>query len=159
MARVFLGRLSGAAGFSREFALKCIQPAFRDNVEILGLFEQEAQLNAQLQHPNIIQVYQFEKAGEDYFLSMEYIRGKDLEQILKDLRGRNSRDPLASRHPHHLRNLRSAGLCPFEKNPRKGTAMGIVHRDIAPKNIIISYEGVIKLLDFGIAKTRNQAEF
>lgn len=159
MARVFLGRLFGAAGFSREFALKCILPAYRENAEILGLFEQEAQLNAQLQHPNIAQVYQFEKAGEDYFLSMEFIRGKDLEQILKDLRGRNARIPL---------NLAIHIICEIcgaldyahsKKDPRKGTALGIVHRDVAPKNIMISYEGVIKLLDFGIAKTRNQAGF
>lgn len=135
MAEVFLARLQGAAGFERFVAVKRI---LGDDPEFRRLFEEEARLVSGLTHPNLVHVYDFEAHDDGYLLAMEYIHGLTLAQILK--KGKLSDE--------NAIYVVSKILAALEYAHQKG----IVHRDIAPKNVMISYDGEVKVLDFGIAR-------
>ena len=152
MAEVFLGSTMGAEGFSRKVAIKRVLPGFSDNPSFAQMFVSEAQISAQLQHPNIVSVLDFDRDAENrLFLVMELIEGRDLDTLLQTgvlpwpvtifvisevLRGLG--------HAHDL--------------PVGGTIRGIVHRDVSPHNVLLSWEGAVKVSDFGIAKAKAASE-
>ena len=156
MAEVYRARMRGVEGFQKIVAIKRILPHLTDNDEFLSMFVDEAKLAAQLQHPNIIHIYDLGKIERSYYLAMEYIDGRDLRSILQTLEEKRARLPLgltlfiASR-------LAAALDYAHRKHDLQGRAMGLVHRDVSPQNVLISYDGDIKLCDFGIVKAASKA--
>ena len=156
MAEVYRARMSGVEGFQKIVAIKRILPHMTDNDEFVTMFVDEAKVAAQLQHPNIIHIYDLGKIERSYYIAMEYIDGKDLRSILRTLEERHSRLPIglalfiASR-------LAEALEYAHRKRDLQGRSLGLVHRDVSPQNVLISYDGDIKLCDFGIAKAASKA--
>jgi serine/threonine-protein kinase len=150
MAEVFLAQQRGLEGFDRRVAVKRILPHLLDSPDFVRMFLGEAKLAAQLTHPNVVHIYDFGKVENDYFLAMEYIDGVHAGQVFK-LGDRGDKMPPtlvarigadAASALHYAHDLRGP----------EGKALGLVHRDVSPANIMISYDGVVKLCDFGIAK-------
>jgi len=156
MAEVWKARMRGVEGFQKTVAIKKILPHLTDNSEFIGMFIDEAKLAAQLSHPNIIHIYDLGKIGRDYYIAMEYVEGKDLRSIMNAARKKGMALPLglalliASR-------LASALDYAHRKRDFEGRELGLVHRDVSPQNVLITFEGDIKLCDFGIAKAVSKA--
>ena len=149
MAEVFLAQQKGLEGFDRRVAVKRILPHLLDSPDFVKMFLSEAKLAAQLTHPNVVHIYDFGKVEGDYFLAMEYVDGVHAGQVFKlgekemlppTLVARVGADAASALHYAH------------EMRGANGQPLGLVHRDVSPANIMISYDGVVKLCDFGIAK-------
>jgi eukaryotic-like serine/threonine-protein kinase len=156
MAEVFKAKRSGVEGFEKVVAVKRILPHLSDNKEFVNMFINEAKMVAGLTHPNIVQIFDLGKIEKTYFIAMEYVHGRDLRTIVKRAKERGIRVPL------DLAVLMVGKVCTaleyaHRKKDDRGRAMQIVHRDVSPQNILISYEGDVKLTDFGIAKAAAQA--
>ncbi|WDT75975.1 MAG: serine/threonine-protein kinase [Candidatus Manganitrophus sp.] len=155
MAEVFLAKQTGSKGFERLLAIKRILPQFTENAEFVSMFINEAKVAAQLSHPNIVQVFDFGQVEESYYIGMEYIMGKDLRTIME--RSQKSNRPLPIDQILFIVSRVCSGLeHAHKKKDLHGNELNLVHRDISPQNILISYDGEIKLVDFGIAKAALQ---
>lgn len=156
MAEVYKARMRGVEGFQKIVAIKRILPHLTDNDEFVTMFIDEAKLAAQLQHPNIIHIYDLGKIERSYYIAMEYIDGKDLRSILRTLDESGQRMPLGLALFIGSR-LAAALDYAHRKKDLQGRAMALVHRDVSPQNVLISFDGDIKLCDFGIAKAASKA--
>lgn len=153
MGQVYEARQIGAQGFVKRVAIKIIHDRFAKQPVFMANFAGEARLVADLIHTNIVQTYHFEQYGETCFICMELIRGLNLEEFLQRLRDREQ--PLPRELAVFIVSRIARGLAyAHKKSDETGVHLGIVHRDINPKNILISLEGDVKLTDFGIAKAR-----
>jgi serine/threonine protein kinase len=150
MAEVFRAVISGAEGFYRELAIKRIRPDLYGNPEFEQMFVDEARIAAKLNHPNITQIFDFDHIGNFYYIAMEYVHGKDLSSFAKQVINNQSYVPVEIAIHIVLQVL--AGLRYAHEKTEGGRPLGIIHRDISPGNILISYDGDVKLTDFGIAK-------
>ena len=157
MAELYKAKRTGVEGFQKIVAIKKILPHLADDEEFITMFADEAKLAAQLNHPNIIHIYDLGKiqAG-GYFIAMEYVDGRDLRAIQKSARelGVPLPVPLAV---YIASKVASALDYAHRRRDAEGHDLHIVHRDVSPQNILISYEGDIKLCDFGIAKAASKA--
>jgi serine/threonine protein kinase len=154
MAAVYEAEQIGAAGFAKRVALKVIHPRLARQREWLQMFIDEAKLSANLVHGNIVQIYQLGKVDGKYFITMEYIRGPTLRAMID--RHREIRAPI----PLPLAAYITSRVCralDFAHNfvAPDGKRLDIVHRDVAPGNVIAAWDGHIKLADFGIAKANS----
>ena len=156
MAEVFLAKRVAMKGFEKLLAIKKILPQFSENEEFISMFIDEAKLAAQLNHRNIVQIYDFGNQQGSYYIAMEYVFGKDLRTILKKSRDKHQRLPLTQ--CAYIITEAARGL-EFAHNLKDhyGKPINIIHRDISPQNIFISYEGDVKIADFGIAKAASQS--
>ncbi len=156
MAEVFKAKRKGVEGFEKIVALKRILPHLSENKEFLDMFVDEAKMVAGLAHPNIVQIFDLGRIEKSYYIAMEYIHGRDLRTIMRRARDKGLRMPLDL-------SLRVVGqVCAaleyaHRKKDERGQPMQIVHRDVSPQNILISFEGDVKLVDFGIAKAATKA--
>ncbi|MCA9714321.1 MAG: serine/threonine protein kinase, partial [Myxococcales bacterium] len=151
MAELFLARTEAIHGIEKFVALKRIPAGHARDKEFVRMFLEEARLAATLSHPNIAQVYDVGKEAGTYFFTMEYLQGLDLARLLRGLFKRGEWPPL--QHVLAIIIGTAAGLhYAHRKEGRDGRLLNIVHRDVSPSNIFITYEGGVKLLDFGIAK-------
>jgi serine/threonine protein kinase len=149
MAEVFLGSMVGAEGFSRKVAIKRVLPGFSDNPAFGQMFVAEAQISAQLQHPNIVSVLDFDRDSENrLFLVMELVEGRDLDALVSS--GLLPIPLVIFVISEVLRGLGHAHDLPVSTS----TLRGIVHRDVSPHNVLLSWDGAVKVSDFGIAKAR-----
>jgi hypothetical protein len=151
MAEVFRAVYQGAAGFEKQVAVKKILPIFDGAPEFVAMFADEARIASSLTHVNIAQVFDFGERDGSYFLAMELVDGVDLGRLRDATTRRGLRFPLpvaAFIIAEAARGLAYA----HDKRGRDGAALGIVHRDISPPNILCSYAGEVKIADFGIAK-------
>ncbi|MFO0633865.1 MAG: serine/threonine-protein kinase [Nannocystaceae bacterium] len=156
MAELLLARRVGIEGFQKLVVLKRILPQYANNPEFVEMFLHEARLAATLEHPNIVQVFDIGKAGGDYFFAMAYLHGKDVLAILRELSGRGRALPLE--HAIAIAMGVAAGLHhAHEQVGFDGQPLSIVHRDVSPANAIVTYDGTVKLVDFGIAKAAARA--
>ncbi len=151
MAEVFLARSFGVEGFEKRLVIKRILPELAQNPRFVTMFVHEAKLSVSLNHPNIVQVFDLGKVGEDHFMAMEYIQGRDLTQVLRALRRTNDRLPIAISVTIAAAVARGLGYAHARSAP-DGRPLHIVHRDVSPHNVMVSYEGDVKLVDFGIAR-------
>jgi eukaryotic-like serine/threonine-protein kinase len=154
MGSVYEAIQYGAEGFEKTIALKTILEEFSRDPEFVEMFIGEAKLVADLVHENIVQIYQLGKHGNQYYISMEFIHGLNLEKFMDAHFEQDKPIPLdlcAFIVSRVCRGLEHA----HGKTDAAGKALGVVHRDVSPKNVLINYEGVVKLTDFGIAKAAN----
>ncbi len=156
MAEVFKAKRSGVEGFEKIVAVKRILPHLSDNQEFVDMFVNEAKMVAGLTHPNIVQIFDLGRIETSYYIAMEYIHGRDLRTIMRRAKDRGLRMPLDL--ALRIASLVSSALeYAHRKKDDRGRAMEIVHRDVSPQNILISFEGDVKLTDFGIAKAATKA--
>jgi len=151
MAELFKAKRKGVEGFEKILAIKRILPHMSDNEEFITMFIDEAKLAAQLTHHNICQIFDLGKIDNSYYIAMEYVHGKDLRAVIKTARTRSKTIPA------ELGILITSKICSaldyaHRKNDSSGHPLNLVHRDVSPQNILITYEGDVKLVDFGIAK-------
>ncbi len=156
MAEVFKARMMGMEGFQKTVAIKRILPHLTDNDEFVNMFIDEAKLAAQLNHNNIIHIYDLGKIDRSYYIAMEYIEGWDLRSVLQRCREKSVVMPI--RHALSIASLLAGALdYAHRKRDFENRELGLVHRDVSPQNVLISREGDIKLCDFGIAKAASKA--
>lgn len=153
MGIVYEGLQHGARGFVKRVAIKVIREKFARQPEFIENFIGEAKLVADLIHTNIVQTYHLGDSGGSCYICMELIRGVNLEQFLEQLQARKRRLPIELAVFIVSRVARGLAYA-HAKTDREGNLLGIVHRDVSPKNIMIAFEGDVKLTDFGIAKAR-----
>jgi TonB family protein len=156
MAEVWKARMRGVEGFQKTVAIKKILPHLSDNQDFIEMFIDEAKLAAQLNHNNIIHIYDLGKIQSSYYIAMEYIDGYDLKTILKLAADRDQ--PLQVELALFIASKIAAALdYAHRKRDFEDRDLGLVHRDVSPQNVLISQEGDIKLCDFGIAKAASKA--
>jgi TonB family protein len=156
MAEVWKARMRGVEGFQKIVAIKKILPHLSDNQDFIEMFVDEAKLAAQLNHNNIIHIYDLGKIQNSYYIAMEYIDGFDLKAILR--RGQERDHPMTVELALFIASkLASALDYAHRKKDFEEKEMGLVHRDVSPQNVLVSQEGDIKLCDFGIAKAASKA--
>lgn len=156
MADVFKGRIQGPAGFERVFVVKRILPHLSDDPIFIKMFVEEAKLSARLNHPNIVQVFELGSVDSEYFISMEYIDGRDLADTMRAL-WKTIGPPPADLVAFIGREICRALSYAHGLTDERGRPLGMIHRDVSPSNVMLSYEGAVKLLDFGIAKAMGEA--
>ncbi|HWE31177.1 MAG TPA: protein kinase [Polyangia bacterium] len=151
MAEVFLAKQTGMEGFEKLVVVKRILPQLCSDDSFVKMFLNEARVAARLNHPNVVQIFDLGKLGDQYFIAMEYVHGEDLRAVIREATDADNRPPiglvcriiadmLGGLHYAHTR----VGA--------DGKPLGLVHRDVSPQNVLVTYEGSVKLVDFGIAK-------
>lgn len=156
MATVFLGRLLGSGGFSRTVAIKRLHPQFAKDPEFVTMFLDEARLAARIRHPNVVPTLDVVASRGELFLVLEYVQGESLSRLVRCLRARGERIPLAISvrvMADVLQGLHAA----HEARDERGVPLNIVHRDVTPQNILVGSDGVSRLLDFGVAKAAGRS--
>ena len=157
MAELFVARVRGMPGVEKIVVLKKILPQLASDHDFIKMFLDEARIASSLQHPNIVQMYDIGVVDGAYFISMEYLHGEDVRTLIKTLGSQHVQLPL-----EHALNIiigAASGLhYAHDKKGFDGKPLGIVHRDVTPQNIFITYDGGVKLVDFGIAKASNRAQ-
>jgi serine/threonine protein kinase len=155
MADIFRGVAVGAQGFERVVAIKRIREEAAQVADIGEMFADEARVSALLEHPNIVQVYDFGSVDGNYYIAMEYLRGRNLDEVLRALRAVGERLPPAL--AVFIAGEVARGLAyahAFRDN--RGRRLDIIHRDISPANVMLLHAGAVKLLDFGIARVTSE---
>jgi serine/threonine-protein kinase len=156
MAEVWLAKQSGPEGFEKVVALKRILAAAGNASDFVTMFLDEARIAAQLSHPNIAQIFELADDSGTYYLAMEYLEGETLSHVLR--RSRELSRPLPIGLAVRVVSDAAAGLGhAHQKRSRSGKPLDIVHRDVSPQNIMVTYEGVVKVVDFGIARAAGRA--
>jgi len=155
MAEVFKAKTVGVEGFEKIVAIKRILPSVAEDEEFIKMFIDEAKITSQLSHANLAQTFDLGKINDTFYIAMEYVPGKDLRAVFERLKRRGERMPL------NLAAFVMARVCEgldyaHRKRDINGQELNIVHRDVSPQNVIISFEGEVKLIDFGIAKAANK---
>jgi serine/threonine protein kinase len=156
MARVFLAVAQGPNGFNKLCVLKALRPALAGDPDFLKMFLNEARLAARLNHPNIVQIFELGSVEGEYFISMEYIRGRDLADTMRAI-WKTMGPPRPELVAYVGREACRALSYAHSLTDDNGNPLGMIHRDVSPSNIMLSYEGGVKLLDFGIAKALGEA--
>lgn len=153
MAEVFKAKSFSHGGFEKLLVIKRILQHLSDNEEFVDMFIDEAKISVELQHPNIVQIYDFGRIAENYFIAMECVEGKDIKGILRKLAERRVMLPME--YAVYIAHEMCKGLdYAHKRTDMQGTPLGIIHRDVSPSNILVSYSGEVKVADFGIAKAQ-----
>ncbi len=156
MAEVFKAKYFGEEGFEKILAIKRILPSMIEDEQFIRMFVDEAKIAGELSHPHIGQIFELGKIEHAHFIAMEFVWGKDVLQIQNRLRRLRQKMPLEM--SAHI----CAGVCEgldyaHRKTDATGREMHIIHRDVSPQNILVSYSGEVKIIDFGIAKARSRS--
>ena len=156
MAEVLLARQVGPHGFQRVVAVKRVLPEHAADAEFVASFLDEARISARLQHPNVVQVLDFGEDAGSLFLAMEYVAGENCLSLMRTARDRGERIP------PEIAALIAIGACDGLQHAHTlqtldGKPLRLVHRDISPSNVMVGYDGVVKVLDFGVARSEDRA--
>ena len=159
MASVYLARSLGAAGFERPIAIKRIHPHLAKKPVFVDMFLDEARLNARIAHPNVCSVFDFGEADGSYFMAMEYLVGQPLSRVLGAVATRH--ELLSSPRWHALASRILADACQglhaaHELCDDHGYPLHVVHRDFTPHNVFVTYDGAVKVFDFGVARAEGR---
>ena len=155
MAEVFLARLQGPAGFNKLVVLKQVLPDLAENHEFVEMFLDEGRLAARLTHPNIAQTFELGVEAGRYFMAMEFVPGEPLFQVLKRARDLPLPTPAGCALRITMQLLEALDYAHAVRDER-GNSLNLVHRDVTPSNVMVTFHGGVKLLDFGIARAVNQ---
>lgn len=150
MAEIYLCASTGPEGFEKEVVIKRIRAFLASDPSFIDMFIREAQLASRLNHPNIVQIFDFDKHEDTYYLAMEYVNGRSVWELRK-----KTKELLMGLPPvlvAHIGSEVARGLHYAHQLKQKGKLIGIVHRDVTPHNVLLSFDGAVKLTDFGIAK-------
>lgn len=151
MATVYLGRLVGPVGFSRTVAIKRLHPQFARDPEFVAMFLDEARVAARIRHPNVVPTLDVVATEGELFLVMDYVQGEALSQLFRAVRAKGGAVPPAVAVNILLGVLHGLHAA-HEATNERGEALGIVHRDVSPQNVLVGTDGVPRLVDFGVAK-------
>ncbi len=151
LAELFQSKVTGSQGFEKLIAIKTILPHLAQENELISCFIDEAKLAALLNHQNIVQIYDFGDFEGTYYIAMQYLFGKDLRRVLDKAKEKDISIDLG--YCLYIISLICSGL-DYAHNLKdlQGTELKLIHRDVTPQNIIITYDGDVKIVDFGIAK-------
>ncbi len=153
MAEVFKAKSFSEGGFEKLLVIKRILQHLSENEDFVEMFIDEAKITVELQHPNIVQIFDFGKTGANWYIAMELVEGKDAKGILRRLA--RKRTLLPPKFALFIANQTCKGLhYAHKKTDLRGAPLDIIHRDISPSNIIVGYNGQVKVADFGIAKAQ-----
>lgn len=158
MAEVYLAKSTGATGLNKFFAIKRILPQFSSNEEFVAMFKEEANVAINLNHSNVVSIFDFGIERSQFYLVMDYVEGRNLRQIINELKKSNksfSIDQALFIVKETAAGLDHAHRCTDSKS---GRPLNITHRDMSPQNIMVSFEGEVKVIDFGIAKAETEQE-
>ncbi len=157
MAELFLAKQSGLKGFEKILAIKKILPHLTQDPEFVSMFVNEAKLAALLTHQHIVQIFDLGHVDGALYIAMEYVMGKDVRSLVGKIRAQGERLPVD--HALLIVSQMASGLdYAHRKKDLNGQDLNIVHRDVSPQNILVSYEGEVKLVDFGIAKAAGSGQ-
>jgi eukaryotic-like serine/threonine-protein kinase len=156
MGALYLAQRTGAAGFARPVAIKVMQADLLEDDESVRMFVEEALLSARIRHPNVVHVEQFGETEDGYYLVMEYVHGLSLSQLLSRI-GANERAVSVNFAVYLALQVADGLHAAHELKDDDGEELGVVHRDVSPSNILLSADGYVKLIDFGIAKARSRS--
>jgi eukaryotic-like serine/threonine-protein kinase len=157
MGEIYLARMRGAAGFEKRVIIKTILPHLAEEEEFVEKFLDEGRIVVQLTHGNIVPVFDMGQQDGEYFIAMEYLPGRDLREIIKRLQVDRARMPVG------LAVLVVMEVCKglayaHRKLDQQGAPLGLVHRDVSPSNILVSREGDVRIIDFGIARATGRSQ-
>ncbi|MBZ0237169.1 MAG: serine/threonine protein kinase, partial [Deltaproteobacteria bacterium] len=159
MAEVFRGVAESMEGFKKAVAIKRVLPNLTKNQKFVSMFLDEARLSLFLQHANIVQVFDISKTPDNaYFLVMEYVDGCNLKTLIERQKQRGKRLEIPHTIYLMIECCKALNYAHVLEHPETGEPLGIVHRDISPPNILLSKNGEVKLVDFGLAKANSQIE-
>jgi eukaryotic-like serine/threonine-protein kinase len=158
MAEVWVAQSVSVAGFKKKVAIKRILPGLLKDERFVRMFLDEARLSLHFNHANVVTVFDLGKSDETYFIVMEYVDGTTLKQVLEFLQERGKRVPLPLVIWILNETLKGLDYAHQLPDPETGEALHVVHRDISPPNLLISWNGEVKLTDFGLAKATTQLE-
>jgi serine/threonine-protein kinase len=156
MAEIFLAKLLGVAGFEKEIVIKKILPQWSSDHDFTSMLIDEAKISVQLNQPNITQVYELAREGDHYYIAMEYLHGVDLRRMMQKVISQKKKVPLEVSLLIATEMLEGLAYAHSRKDSA-GNPLKIVHRDISPQNILVSYDGAVKITDFGIAKAASKS--
>jgi eukaryotic-like serine/threonine-protein kinase len=157
VADVLLARATGMEGFARHVVIKCIRPELATEQRLVESFLEEARIAAALHHQNVVQVHDIGEQEGRYFFAMEYVHGEEVRQLIAKVRERGEQVPLG--HVIAVITATAAGLHhAHEQRNAAGEPLGLVHRDVCPANILLGYDGSVKLVDFGMARAALRSE-
>jgi class 3 adenylate cyclase/tetratricopeptide (TPR) repeat protein len=151
MAEVFLARSFGVAGFEKRLVIKRIRAEYAQDPRFVSMFINEAKISVHLNHPNVVQVYDLNKVGTTWYIAMEHLHGRDLNRLVKTLRAIHARLPLPVAVAIVAEACRGLAYA-HGRTDAGGKLLGLVHRDVSPHNLIVTFDGEVKLVDFGIAR-------
>ncbi|MBM4321232.1 MAG: hypothetical protein FJ125_15100, partial [Deltaproteobacteria bacterium] len=155
MGQLFIGIMPGPAGFERRVAIKRILPHLCGSDEFVRRFIDEARIVVQLQHGNIVPVFEMGVEGDEYYIAMEYLPGWDLKAVLQRCREAGSSFPVPLALLLGIEVARGLAYA-HRKTDEQGRELSIIHRDVSPSNILLGRDGVVKITDFGIAKAASK---
>jgi serine/threonine-protein kinase len=155
MAAVFVGRLAGLAGFERVVSVKIIHHHLADSKKFINMFLDEARMAASIHHPNVVEIHEVGCDRGTYFMVGEFVHGPDLGRMLRRFEDNGKLPP-----PQYAAYI-AAQVCmglhaAHETRDKDGHPLNLIHRDVSPNNVLISYDGFVKLIDFGVAWARNK---
>ncbi|NOZ86263.1 MAG: protein kinase [Deltaproteobacteria bacterium] len=155
MAQIYRARLHAVEGTSKELVIKRVLPHLAQNRDFIDMFIDEARIAMPLNHGNIVQVFEFGQEGNDYFLAMEYVNGRNLESIMDRL------NELGDNMPVHIGLYIASEVAKgldfaHRFKGQDNRPAGIIHRDVSPQNVLVGFQGQVKLTDFGIAKAKSR---
>ena len=156
MAEVFRAKAFGVEGFERLVAVKKILPNIAEDEEFIAMFIDEAKIAVQLQHANIAQIFDLGKVEDSFFIALEFVRGRDLRAMFDRVRQRGEVMPTPQACFIVMQVCEGLDYA-HNKRDGQGQELHLVHRDISPQNVLVGFEGEIKLIDFGIAKAAGKA--
>jgi serine/threonine protein kinase len=151
MAEVYLALSGELPGFRTLIVLKRILPHLAQNRQFIGMFLDEARLAALLDHPNVVRIIEVGHDGEEYYLAMELVQGKPLSAVLRKA-AREKRPPSPALAAYIMAQAASGLGYAHALTDGDGRPLGVVHRDVSPQNVLLSFEGAVKLIDFGVAR-------
>ncbi len=157
MAEVFQGIAESIEGFKKKVAIKRVLPHLAENKKFLAMFLDEARVSMYMNHANVVHVFDIGQAGGTYFIVMEFVDGTDLKKVMEVFRERKTRLPIAQAIYITMEICRGLGYA-HDLVDADGVNLGIVHRDVSPPNVLMSKQGEVKIVDFGLAKATSQLE-